>query len=376
MKRGDFKMDGGFKPKAREILGRLQPYVPGKSPEEVRDRYGLTRIIKMASNENPWGTSPKALERARRELEKSALYPEGSCSGLRKALAERHGVSEEMIVVSNGGDNVLGLIALAFLEPGDEAVMATPTFPIYKTATLVAGGEPVEVPLKEFVHDLEAMARRINPRSKILYICNPNNPTGTIVRKGELLHLLESLPENLLVVIDEVYSDFVEDEDFPDGVHLIREGWRIVSVRSFSKLYGLAGLRIGYAIGPRDIVDAIVRVREPFPVSRVAQEAALGALEDEEFRLFVISNTKKERKRLASALEDMGLKCVESHTNFLFVDLGKDSELVFQRLLQAGIIIRPGKIWNAPTWCRITVGTEEENLALLSALREVLESLD
>jgi len=365
-------MERPFAPRPRKILERLQPYVPGKAPEEVRRSHGLEKVIKMASNENPWGTSPKALERAKRELEKSALYPEGSCLELREALAKRYEVSKDMIVVSNGGDNVLGLIAHAFLEVGDEAVMATPTFPIYRTAALVAGGEPIEVPLRNFVHDLHAMAQKVGPRTKLLFICNPNNPTGTIVRRHDLMGFLETLPETVLVVLDEVYCDFVEEEDFPDGISLIKEGWRILSVRSFSKLYGLAGLRIGYAVGPEDIIDALEKVREPFPVNRVAQAAALGALEDEDFRRFVISETKGERKRLTSALEDMGLKCLESHTNFLFVDLGRDSEVVFEKLLRMGIIIRPGKIWGTPTWCRITIGRREENQELLSALRKVL----
>jgi histidinol-phosphate aminotransferase len=365
-------MERPFAPRPRKILERLQPYVPGKAPEEVRRSHGLEKVIKMASNENPWGTSPKALERAKMELEKSALYPEGSCLELREALAKRYEVSKDMIVVSNGGDNVLGLIAHAFLEVGDEAVMATPTFPIYRTAALVAGGEPIEVPLRNFVHDLHAMAQKVGPRTKLLFICNPNNPTGTIVRRHDLMGFLETLPETVLVVLDEVYCDFVEEEDFPDGISLIKEGWRILSVRSFSKLYGLAGLRIGYAVGPEDIIDALEKVREPFPVNRVAQAAALGALEDEEFRRFVISETKGERKRLASALEDMGLNCLESHTNFLFVDLGRDSEVVFEKLLRMGIIIRPGKIWGTPTWCRITIGRREENQELLSALRKVL----
>ncbi len=359
-------------PKWRGVLDRLEHYVPGKPVEEVRAKYGLSRVIKMASNENPWGPSPKALEAAKLELEQVAMYPEGSCAQLRRALAAHLGVTEEMVTVSNGGDNVLMMIAQAFVEPGDRVVMGTPTFPVYRTACLLMGGEPVEVPLKDFAHDLEAMAEAVRSGAKMVVICNPNNPTGTIVREKELRSFLEILPKEVLVVLDEVYGDFAECEDFPDGVKLIGQGQSIVSVRSFSKLYGLAGLRVGYGIGPPELIRALNKVREPFPVNRVAQAAAMGALEDQEFRQRVIRETRRGKAELASALREMGLRCLDSHTNFLFVDLGRDSEEVFQALLARGIVIRPGKIWKTPTWCRITVGTPEENRELVRALSEVL----
>lgn len=359
-------------PKPRAILEKIEPYVPGKPVEEVKEVYKLSKVVKMASNENPWGPSPKAIKRVLDELQNVATYPEGSCALLREALARKAGVAPDMITVSNGGDNVLSLIAHAFLEPGDQAVMATPTFPIYKTAVLVAGAEPVEVPLKAFTHDLRSMAKAVTPKTKVVFVCNPNNPTGTIVQRKELLDFLECLPESVLVVLDEVYGDFADPASFPDGLVFIREGRPIVSVRSFSKLYGLAGLRVGYAVGRAELIEAINRVREPFPVNRLAQAAALGALEDEEFREFVIAQTRKERERLASALREMGLRCLDSHTNFLFVDLKRDSQGVFEALLSKGIIIRPGRTWGTPTWCRITVGRQEDNEQLLSALREVL----
>lgn len=352
----------------------MEHYVPGKPVEEVKARYGLSRVIKMASNENPWGPSPKALEAARQELEQVAMYPEGSCAELRRALAERLGVSQEMITVSNGGDNVLMMIAQAFLEPGDRVVMANPTFPVYRTACLLMGGEPVEVPLKEFTHDLHAMSKAAAAGARMVVICNPNNPTGTIVSSKELKDFLNNLPDEVLVVLDEVYGDFADVEDFPDGVELIMQGKPVISVRSFSKLYGLAGLRVGYGIGPEELIGALNKVREPFPVNRVAQAAAMGALEDREFREKVLRKTREGRAELASALRKMGLRCLDSHTNFLFVDLGKDSEEVFQALLARGIIIRPGKMWNTPTWCRITVGRPEENKELVKALYEILNN--
>ncbi|MGQ9859015.1 MAG: histidinol-phosphate transaminase [Thermodesulfobacteriota bacterium] len=359
-------------PKPRQVLEKLEPYVPGRPVEEVQLSYGLTRVIKMASNENPWGPSPMALEAIKRELDRVAMYPEGSCSQLRGALARRLGVTQDMITVSNGGDNVLMMIAQAFVEPGDQVVMATPTFPIYRSATLLMGGEPVEVPLRDFTHDLEAMARAVGPKTKAVVICNPNNPTATVVSREQLEAFLEQVGPAVLVVLDEVYREFAQAEDFPDGVELLKRGKTLVTVRSFSKLYGLAGLRVGYGVGPRELIEAINRVREPFPVNRLAQAAALGALEDEEFRRWVITETCKARKELALGLRALGLRCLESHTNFLFVDLQRDSQEVFEALLSRGIIIRPGGIWRTPTWCRITVGRPEENRQLLEALSQVL----
>ncbi len=208
--------------------------------------------------------------------------------------------------------------------------------------------------------------------ARMVVVCNPNNPTGTIVGHKELQGFLDMLPQEVLVVLDEVYGDFVDCEDFLDGVELIRKGKSVLSVRSFSKLYGLAGLRVGYGVGPPELIQALNKVREPFPVNRVAQAAALGALEDQEFREKVLSETRRGKAELASALRELGLRCLDSHTNFLFVDLGRDSEEIFQSLLARGIVIRPGKVWKTPTWCRITIGQPEENRELVRALREIL----
>ncbi len=356
----------------RKVIDRLETYIPGKPVEEVRQEYGLTEIIKMASNENPWGTSPRALEALREELPRAAMYPEGSCRDLRRALAQRLGIGEEMVTLSNGADNILMMIAQAFVESGDEVVMAAPTFPVYRTATVLMGGTPVEVGLREFAHDLDGMAKAVTPRTKAVVICNPNNPTGTMVGRGELEAFLAAIPEGVLVVLDEVYADFTVSPDFPDGLNYVAEGRPVLSVRSFSKLYGLAGLRVGYAVGPPELIEPLNRVREPFPVNRMAQAAALAALGDDEFREKVIRETLEGKGFLSQELGAMGLECLESHTNFLFVDLRTDAQQVFEALLKKGIIIRPGKTWKTPTCCRITVGTREDNQQLVKALREVL----
>ncbi len=356
----------------RSVIDKLESYIPGKPVEEVQREYGLQDIIKMASNENPWGVSPRALQAMRGELRKVYQYPEGSCLELRQALARRLGVTEDMITISNGADNVLMMIAQAFVEQAEEAVMATPTFPIYKTAVLLGEGVPVEISLRAFTHDLEAMASAIGPRTKLLIVCNPNNPTGTMVTEKEVRALLDRFPPGVLLILDEVYGDFTASSEFPDAVGLIWEGRPVIAVRSFSKLYGLAGVRVGYAVGSPDLIQALNRVREPFPVNRLGQAAALAALGDEKFRAMVLRETERGRDFLSRALGELGLTCLPSHTNFLFVDLARDAQGVHEALLRRGIIIRPGKTWRTPTWCRITVGTPEQNQRLVQALGEVL----
>lgn len=360
---------------SRAVIEELEPYVPGMPVEEVKREYGLKEVIKLASNENPWGISPKAARAVRRELHNAHLYPEGSCKELREALARFHGVEPSMVTVANGADNVLSLIVQGFVEPGDEVVMGRPTFPIYKSAVMVAGGRPVEIPLRDHRLDLEAMTTAITSRTKALFVCNPNNPTGTVVESDLLHEKISRFDSGILWVIDEVYADFADRGILPDTFQLIRDGRPVISVRSFSKLYGLAGLRVGYAIGPRQLIDVINRVREPFTVNRLAQAAALASLEDEEFRRRVLDGTRRGRTYLIEAMEEMGLKCAPSQTNFVLVDTKRDSRLVYEGLLKRGIIVRSGSIWGLESHCRITVGRPRHNRLLLKSLKEVLAEL-
>jgi histidinol-phosphate aminotransferase len=364
-----------FGPLSRRELEELQTYVPGTPVEEVQERYGLPEIIKMASNENPWGPSPMALQAVSEELSRLAQYPEGSCRALRQALAERFGLHADMITLSNGADNILMMIAQAFVGNGEEVVMAAPTFAVYRTAVILMGGVPIEIPLRDFVHDLEAMARAVGPRTKAVFVCNPNNPTGTIVGREALEEFIDGLPADLLVVLDEVYGDFAAADEFPDGLRFIDRGKALITVRSFSKLYGLAGLRIGYAVAHPELIAALNKVREPFPVNRLAQAAAQGALADEEFRNHVLRETERGRAYLSRALQAMGLTCLPSHTNFLFVDLATDAQAAYEALLKEGIIVRPGGIWGTTTWCRITIGTMEQNERLVGALEKVIKGV-
>jgi histidinol-phosphate aminotransferase len=360
---------------ARAEIMDLPPYIPGKAIEEVKREYGLKVITKMASNENPLGPSPKAMEAMEKSIKDIHLYPEVSCLALKEKISSIFGIDIDMITFANGGDNIFTMIAQAFLNHGEEVIMAYPTFSFYRMAVRIMGANPIEVPLKDHVHDLKAMGERITSRTKLIIICNPNNPTGTIVNKIELDSFIRGLPSHVLTVLDEAYFDFTDKDLLPDSISYIKKGYPLLSVRTFSKIYGLAGIRIGYVLGRREFIDCLNRVREPFAVNRLAQVAAIGALDDQEFREKVIINNRAGRKFLEESLRDMGLETVPSHTNFILVDIKRDSRVIFEALLKRGIIVRPGYIWNLPRFIRITIGREEENERFIHALKEILNEI-
>jgi len=275
-----------------------------------------------------------------------------------------------MITFSNGADNCIVLVASAFIDEGDEIVMGDPSFFVYKTVTKIMGGRPIYVKLKNYVHDLEAMLKEVNEKTKLVFVCNPNNPTGTIVRKPELDNFVSRLPDHTILVLDEAYFEFATDKDSPDGLDYIKKGHNVIAFRTYSKIFGIAGLRIGYALGCREFISVLNRVREPFPVSRVAQAGALAALEDEEYIEKVLENNEEGKVYLYNEFDKMGFPYVPSHTNFVFVDFKVDSQKIFQALLKRGIIIRPGHLWNCPTFARITIGTMDQNRKFINALKE------
>lgn len=361
--------------RVRKCVHRLKPYIPGKPIEEVQRELGLNEVIKLASNENALGPSPKAIEAVIRAVNQAHLYPDDSCHRLKRAIAEQFDMPEECILIGRGSDEILLHAALAFIEPGDEVIYAHPSFVMYSfVSTLMDATEQV-VPLRDFTHDLDAMAGHLTERTKLIFIANPNNPTGTIVREPNVRHFIESLPRGVLVIFDEAYFEYVEDEAFPNTLNYIRDGYSVLTLRTFSKIYGLAGLRIGYGFAPPDIAKFISRVREPFNVSSIAQAAAEAALQDKEHversRRLVIEG----KQTLYRAFEELGIGYVPTQANFIFVDLGVDSREVFNQLLKRGIIIRTGEIFGMPTWARITVGKPEENERLIEALREVLSEM-
>ncbi|MFT3829227.1 MAG: histidinol-phosphate transaminase [Opitutaceae bacterium] len=342
-------------------------YEPGKPIEYVARELGLdpATIIKVASNENPLGPSPLALKAARAAMKEAQLYPDGGCVRLRDKLAAKLGLAPAQIAVGNGSNELLELLGHAFLGAGDEVVMGTPAFIVYKLVTLLFGAKPVEVPLVEHKHDLRAMAAAITPRTKLVFLACPNNPTGTANTEAEILEFVRALPDHVVFVLDEAYAEYVENP--PDLRPLIAEGRKVICLRTFSKIYGLAGFRVGYGYASAELVALLNRVRQPFNVNSLAQEAAIAALDDEAFvRRSRRVNTAGLRQ-LTKAFKKLGFEVAPSAANFLLVKVG-DGDAVFQRLQKAGVIVRPVRGYGLPEWVRVTVGTRAQNERLLAVL--------
>lgn len=355
----------------RNIIG-LKAYQPGKPIEEVKRELGLKRIIKMASNENAFGPSPKAVKAIRGSLDKINRYPDASCFYLRQKLAGRLRLRPSNIVIGNGSDELIVLALRAFLNEGEEVIVADTTFLIYKIASQIAKAKIKVVPMRDFKYDLKAMRRRISKKTKLIFIANPDNPTGSYVNRQEVEEFLADIPKDILVYFDEAYYEFgVLMGDFPDTLRYLKKK-NIIITRTFSKAYGLSGLRIGYGISNQKIVRYLNLVREPFNVNVLAQIAAISALDDESFLDTTLRLTKAGKDYLYREFEKMDLEYVPSATNFILVDVKRDSRYVFSRLLSNGIIVRDMKPWGLDTYIRVTVGTLDENRRFINMLRRVL----
>jgi histidinol-phosphate aminotransferase len=342
-------------------------YVPGRPIEDLARDMGLeaSDIIKLASNENAFGPSPLAVAAAKRAIEQGQLYPDGGCFALRQKLAQFHGLEPGQFVIGNGSNEVIELLGHVFLGPGDEVVMGKPEFVVYKHVTLLFGAQPVEVPLVDFRNDLGALARAVTPRTKLVVVATPNNPTGTANTQEELYAFIRSLPGTAICVVDEAYSDFAERA--PDLRPLIREGRNVIGLRTFSKVYGLAALRVGYGYASAELASLLDRVRQPFNVNAVAQAAAAAALDDRAFTRMCVAETRRGLRRLEAGFGELGLRFVPSESNFLLVRVG-DGARVYEALLRRGVIVRPLKLYDLPEWIRVTAGTAEQNERLLREL--------
>ena len=357
-----------------DYIRSLVPYAPGKPIEEVEREYGIKDSIKLASNENPLGPSPKAVAALRERLHLLHLYPDGDCFYLRHGLAAKLGVSADQLIFGNGSNEIIELAVRTFLRPGDEAVMAHQAFVIYRLVVQAAGGCPKVVPLRDFTHDLEAMARAVNPRTRILFLANPNNPTGTIYRRREWESFLAQLAPEILLVVDEAYFEYVAEPDYPNSLLYHREGRALLTLRTFSKLYGLAGLRIGYGIGDREMIDLMHRVRQPFNVNAAAQWAALAALEDREHVQRTLEVNRQGMDYLAREIARLGLVFIPSQANFLLVRVGR-ARAVYEGLLRRGVIVRSMEGYDFPEYVRVTIGTMEENRRLIQELKQAVSEL-
>jgi histidinol-phosphate aminotransferase len=359
-----------FKP----ALVGIVPYEPGKPAEEVQRELGLATVVKLASNEGPHGPFPAAQEALARGVADLNRYPDGGFYRLRHALAERHGVLPEQVAPAAGADGVVLYLSLAALDPGDEVVCGWPSFPSYVLDALKVGAVCRQVPLADDRYDLVAMLGAITRRTKIVYVCNPNNPTGTMVTRAELDAYFERVPDHVLTVLDEAYFEYVEDPDYPDGIEEhVKRGRAVLVLRTFSKIYGLAGLRVGYGVGPAEVVTAIRKVQNAFDVTQPAQDAALASLGDEaEIARRRRLNTEG-LEALGGGLAALGLRVAGPPVgNFVYGDVGGDARPVFEALLREGVIVRPLHGFGAPEALRVSVGTPEECAACLAALARVL----
>lgn len=356
----------------KKQLLTLTPYQPGKSIDSVKKELNLDKIVKLASNENPFGCSQKVLAVMREYQQSMAIYPDGYATNFRETVAEYYQVKPEEIIFGNGSDNLIQIISRALLDASSNTVMAVPTFSQYRHNAIIEGAEVIEVPLIDGNHDLEGMLSAIDEKTNIVWLCSPNNPTGTYIPEAELLAFLEGVPQDTLVVLDEAYYEYAVAEDYYDSVILTKRFKNLIVLRTFSKIYGLASLRIGYGIANAEMIKALEPAREPFNVSTIGQLAATAAISDQEFVQQCRQANRQGLEQYYQFCETHNLSYYPSQANFLLIDFKVDSDEVFQYLLRKGFIIRSGKALGFPTAVRITIGSYEENEGILNAIGQFL----
>ncbi|MFC2083145.1 histidinol-phosphate transaminase [Candidatus Bipolaricaulota bacterium] len=354
-------------------LDAIEPYVPGKPIEDVKREYGLDDVIKMASNENPLGVSSRALAAMREALPTLNHYPDGASYEFRRALAAHFNVDMSQVSVGNGADDLILELSMAYLEDGDEVVVSRSSFPMYDVYTAAMRARMIKTPLTaDYGIDLDAMADAITERTKLIYLCNPNNPTGTIVCANEVDAFMRRVPEGVMIVVDEAYVEMVDSDEFPDSLKYVRDGSRNVFVmRTFSKAFGLAGIRIGYGFAHPDITSTLRKIKPPFNVNVLAQTAGIAALGDSDFVARSVEANKTGRKYLCRELDRLALSYAESHTNFILIRIGAHAADIHQRLLECGVIVRPCGGYELPEFIRVSIGTMEQNERFIGALGKI-----
>ncbi|MFD1850924.1 histidinol-phosphate transaminase [Oceanobacillus bengalensis] len=359
--------------KPRKALEKIKPYSPGKPIWELQKELNLDKVIKLASNENPLGPSPKGVEAISSGLAELHRYPDADTVSLKEAIATKLDVTKEQVIVTNGADELITLLSEAFLDEGDEIIVPSPSFSEYDFGADLMGATVVPVAFDDgFEFNVDQIIDAITDCTKLLYICSPNNPTGTYLERNEFERLLGAVPERVLVVFDGAYSHYATARDYTDGIEFVRAGYNVLVLQTFSKVYGLAGLRVGFGVAPASIIQTILKVKEPFNVNSLAQAAATAAITDDEHVKASKESNAAGCRDLYKAFSELGLNYVETMSNFILVELGPDAEELYNALLSQGVIVRYGKIWGLPEYVRITVGTKEENDFLIEALRTVL----
>ncbi len=361
-----------------ENIRSITPYPPGKPIEELEREYGVTSSIKLASNENPWGPSPKAIEAVQQSAVGLHRYPDGSSYNLIQAIAAKDGVDPGQVVLGNGSNEVIEFFVKAYIQQDDEVITSHPSFLMYQKFVQVRGGNNIVVPLKDMQHDLDAITASITDKTRLVFLDNPNNPTGTIIDRQEFIRFAVQIPEHVLVVLDEAYVDFMEDNQRIDVVSLLEETsgrCSVATLRTFSKAYGLAGLRIGYGLMAAETATCLNKVRQPFNINTPAQAGALAAAQDVDYFNSTVNKTRKGRKFLQTEVEKLGCVSYPSHTNFFLIDVHGDGTALYESMLYKGVIVRSMKPYGYPNFIRITVGTEAENKRFVGALAECLREL-
>ena len=358
----------------KKELENLKAYVPGKPIEAVKEEFGLDEIIKLASNENPLGPSPKAIQAIRDEAPKVNIYPDTNAMALKKSLSEKFGIDKDQIILGNGGEEIIKLIGMTVINEGDEAIMATPSFALYDIAISHMGGVPIKIPLtKDFKHDFHKFIDAINEKTKIIFVCNPNNPTGNIMTTAEVEYLVENTPDDVFILLDEAYFEFaIKNDDYPNGLDILKKRKNTIVLRTLSKVAGIAGVRIGYAFSNPELVKQVSKAKGVFNVNRLAQAAAVAALADQEHIDKTVKLNYDSLKMMTDYFDEKNMTYAIPNANFLFVDLGVDSHMVFDQLQRKGIIIRPGFLWGHDTFIRISTGTIVQTQALIDALKVLL----
>ncbi len=350
----------------------IKPYQPGRPIKEIAQQYKLKKVIKLASNENAWGFSPKVSPAVDRVMKDMNRYPESSAHVLNNKLAEKFHVSQDNIVLGNGSDDIISLLCHGFLNEGDEALMPLPSFLMYEISVKTAKGIPVMVPLNDFSTNLQGLAKKISSKTKLIFITNPFNPTGSTISSDEFNDFAQTIPDDVIIIVDEAYIEFVRDDKVYNSLKNPLQDSRIVSLRTFSKAYGLAGFRVGYGIMDDQIAQILNRIRQPFNVNSLAQVAAVAALEDEAFLYQSIKSTHESLGFLYKELEKLGIECLPTQSNFFMLDLKTDANKIFEKMLNYGVIVRSMKSYGFDTFLRVNAGTKTENMAFLHAIKKTI----
>jgi histidinol-phosphate aminotransferase len=362
----------GMKIKPKENILKVKPYIPGKPIEDVKRELGLKSVIKLASNENPYEPSPRVLRAIASAARNINRYPDGACFYLRQELSRQLKVNENQLIFGNGSDEIIVLAVRAYVGQGDEVVIAQPSFLIYEIASLLEGALVRAIPLKDFQYDLAGMKQAITAKTKMVFIGNPDNPAGTYIPRDILEKFISSVRKDIVIFIDEAYFEYVHATDYADGIEFLKEYKNVIVARTFSKMYGLAGLRVGYGIADPQLIDHLNRLREPFNVNSLAQAAAVACLKDKKYYREIFRTVEEQRAYLYQSFQSMGVRYEKSFTNFILLKVDQDSSVITKALLKKGIIIRDMNAWGMKNYIRVTIGSEKENRLLVKRLKEVL----